>query len=170
VLFMNARVYNVLFLCTGNSARSVIAETLLNTMGQGRFRGFSAGSHPSGAVNPLVAAFLASKGFPIDSLRSKSWDEFARPDAPQMDMVITVCDQAAGESCPVWPGHPARAHWSAPDPAVHMQQPDKAREVIREVYHMMQRRISILISLPMHKLDRPGFEQEARRIANATSA
>lgn len=161
--------YNVLFLCTGNSARSIIAETLLNTMGKGRFRGYSAGSHPSGAINPYVAEHLESVGISTSGARSKSWDEFARPDAPRMDLVITVCDQAAGESCPVWPGMPATAHWSAPDPAAYMGQPAKVREVIREVFDLMQRRISLLVSLPMATLDRMSLQSQARDIVKQTS-
>lgn len=166
---MNGRVYNVLFLCTGNSARSIIAESLLNTMGKGRFRAFSAGSHPSGRVNPHVAAYLESIGLSTAGARSKSWDEFAQPDAPKMDLVITVCDQAAGETCPVWPGMPAQAHWSAPDPAAHMDDPRKVREVARDVHHLMQRRISLLMSLPLDRLDRMSLQSEAHGIAAQTS-
>ena len=166
---MTERVYNVLFLCTGNSARSIIAESLLNAMGKGRFRGYSAGSHPSGRINPYVAEYLGSVGMSTSGARSKSWDEFARPDAPTMDLVITVCDQAAGEACPVWPGMPAIAHWSALDPAAHTEQPDKARAVARDVFQLMQRRISLLLSLPMATLDRMSLQAQTRRIANQTS-
>src|SRR5438067_1303952 len=141
MLRMNARPYNVLFLCTGNSARSIIAESLLNEMAQGRFNAYSAGSHPGGAVNPLVVEYLHSKGISTEDARSKSWDEFAAPDAPRMDLIVTVCDQVAGEVCPVWPGHPSRAHWSAPDPAAYMNDPQKAREIIRDVFDLMQQRI-----------------------------
>jgi len=162
------RRYNVLFLCTGNSARSIIAESLLNTLGKDRFRGYSAGSHPGGAVNPLVLDYLRAMKAGIDDARSKSWDEFAQPDAPRMDLVITVCDQAAGEACPVWPGMPARAHWSAPDPAAFMDDPAKAREVVREVFQIMQRRISLLLSLPIERLDRMSLQAEARAIAGRT--
>ncbi len=165
---MSERVYNVLFLCTGNSARSIIAETMLNVMGKGRFRAYSAGSHPSGRINPYVAEYLESVGMSTADARSKSWDEFARPDAPRMDLVITVCDQAAGETCPVWPGMPARAHWSAPDPAAHMGDPDKVRAVARDVFHLMQRRISLLLSLPIATLDRMSLQAQTRGIAEKT--
>jgi arsenate reductase len=168
LLLVSDRVYNVLFVCTGNSARSIIAETLLNSMGKGRFQAYSAGSHPGGRINPYVAEYLGSVSLSTSGARSKSWDEFARPDAPKMDLVITVCDQAAGESCPVWPGMPAKAHWSAPDPAAHMDQPDKVREVTRDVFHLMQRRVSLLVSLPMATLDRMSLQSEARRIADET--
>jgi arsenate reductase len=164
---MSERVYNVLFLCTGNSARSIIAESLLNALGKGRFKGYSAGSHPGGTVNPLVLAHLREAKVGTEGARSKSWDEFARPDAPHMDLVVTVCDQAAGEACPVWPGMPARAHWSAPDPAAYMEDPDKARAVIRDVTQLMQRRISLLVNLPMATLDRMSLQAQTRAIAEA---
>lgn len=167
-MLVSERVYNVLFLCTGNSARSIIAEMLLNAMGKGLFRAYSAGSHPSGRINPYVAEYLESVGVNTSGARSKSWDEFAQPDAPKMDLVVTVCDQAAGETCPVWPGMPAKAHWSAPDPAAYMEQPDKVREITRDVFHLMQRRISLLLSLPMATLDRMSLQSHTRRIADET--
>jgi arsenate reductase len=167
---MSDRRYNVLFLCTGNSARSIIAESLLNAMGGERFRGWSAGSHPGGKVNPLVLDYLNAMKIGTEGARSKSWDDFARPDAPRMDLVITVCDQAAGEACPVWPGMPAKAHWSAPDPAAFMDNPAKAREVIREVVQLMQRRISLLLALPIERLDRMSLQAESRAIAGLTTA
>jgi protein-tyrosine-phosphatase len=163
---MGDRIYRVLFLCTGNSARSIIAESILNSVGNSRFKGYSAGSHPSGTVNPLVLELLRAHDMATEAVRSKSWDEFAEPGAPSMDIVITVCDQAAGETCPVWPGHPARAHWSAPDPAAWMNDPKKAPKVIRDVFHLMQRRISLLTSLPVDKLDRTALENETRAIAD----
>lgn len=165
MLPMSSRHFNVLFLCTGNSARSIIAESILNSVGEDRFTGFSAGSHSGGTVNPLVLEFLKARGVPADGARSKSWDEFAAPGAPQMDIVITVCDQAAAETCPVWPGHPAHAHWGAPDPAAHMDNPDKAKQVIRDVFHMMQRRISLFTNLPVDKLDRLALQSATQAIA-----
>ncbi|MFO1303660.1 MAG: arsenate reductase ArsC [Burkholderiales bacterium] len=167
---MTQRVCNVLFLCTGNSARSIIAEAVLEEAGKGRFRAYSAGSHPNGKVNPVVAAHLESVGLSTASARSKSWDEFATADAPTMDLVITVCDAAAGEACPVWPGAPARAHWGAPDPAAHMDDPAKARAVAREVHRLMQRRIAMLIALPVETLDRATLQAEANAIAERTRA
>ena len=164
MLLMSSRHFNVLFLCTGNSARSIIAESILNSVGNDRITAFSAGSHPGGTVNSLVLEFLKANGIPTEGARSKSWDEFAAPGAPRMDLVITVCDQAAAETCPVWPGHPAQAHGGAPDPAVHMDNPDKAKQVIRDVFHMMQRRISLLASLPMDKLDRLALQRESQAI------
>lgn len=169
MLRVSERPYHVLFLCTGNSARSIIAESLLNEMGKGRFKGFSAGSHPGGTVNPLVLEHLSSNGISALGARSKSWDEFATPNAPRMDLIVTVCDQAAGETCPVWPGHPSRAHWGAPDPAIYMHDRQKAEEVIREVFQITQRRISLLLSLPIEKLDRLSLEREATAIAENTS-
>jgi arsenate reductase (thioredoxin) len=167
---MSDRRHNVLFLCTGNSARSIVAESLLNAMGRDRFRGYSAGSHPGGAVNPLVLDYLHAMKIGTEGARSKSWDEFARPDAPRMDLVITVCDQAAGDTCPVWPGMPAKAHWSAPDPAACMDDPAKARAIVREVFQLMQRRISLLLALPIERLDRMSLQTETRAIAEHTLA
>ena len=159
--------YNALFLCTGNSARSIIAEALLNHLGQDRFRGFSAGSHPTGAVNPLVLEFLRENGIAVESPRSKSWDEFARTDAPRMDFIITVCDQAAGEACPIWPGKPIAAHWGVEDPARFMDEPERARLVIRHVFHLLRERIMQLASLPIDKLDRASLEMRLRKIGAA---
>ena len=132
---------NILFLCTGNSARSILAETLMNALGRGRFRAYSAGSHPSGKVNPLVLDYLRKDGLAVDGARSKSWEEFARPGAPAMDFVVTVCDDAAAETCPVWPGHPTTMHWGVEDPARYMNDPEKARRVIDDAARILRRRI-----------------------------
>jgi arsenate reductase len=164
VLLVTDRRLNVLFLCTGNSARSIIAESLLNAIAGDRFQAFSAGSHPSGTVNPLVIDYLCERGIDTARARSKSWDEFAAPGAAQMDLVVTVCDQAAGEVCPVWPGHPARAHWSAPDPAAYMSDANKAREVVAEVFELMRRRIAELAGLGVDQPERASLEAAARRI------
>lgn len=143
------KTYNVLFLCTGNSARSIMAEALATLMGNGKFRGFSAGSHPSGTVQPLAARLATEAGYPADLLRSKNWDEFAVPGAPEMDIVITVCDNAAGELCPVWPGHPVTAHWGVPDPALTPDDP----QAFKDAWRLLRRRIELLGALPLDKLD-----------------
>lgn len=165
---MDTQPYNVLFLCTGNSARSIIAEATLNTLGNGRFRAHSAGSFPSGTVNPLVIEFLERNGISTAGARSKSWDEFARPGAPKMDFVITVCDQAAGEACPVWPGQPVSAHWGVDDPARYMENPEEAKKVIREVSRILRNRIMLLTALPVDKLDRIALQSRMREIGKAT--
>src|SRR3954468_12636883 len=133
--------WNVLFLCTGNSARSVMAEALLAVLGEGRFAAYSAGSHPSGRVQPLAAELCASLGYPSEKLRSKSWDEYASPDAPEMDFIVTVCDSAAGEICPIWPGHPIAAHWGVPDPAAVMGDEPTRRAAYLDAFAMLRRRI-----------------------------
>jgi arsenate reductase (thioredoxin) len=146
--------FDVLFLCTGNSARSILAESLLNHRGAGRFRSYSAGSFPKGAVHPRALELLRSIKLPVDGLRSKSWDEFARPDAPVMDFVFTVCDQAAGEVCPLWPGHPVTAHWGLPDPAaVGGSEGDQVR-AFRETLRALDSRIKAFTALPIAALDR----------------
>ena len=150
---MTDRVYNVLFLCTGNSARSILAEALLNHWGRVRFNGYSAGSFPKGAVHPLTFELLERLRLPTDGLRSKSWDEFARPDAPVMDFVFTVCDQAAGEVCPVWPGNPVTAHWGVSDPAAVQGTEAEQRRAFREVYVVLENRIKLFVVLPIEKLD-----------------
>lgn len=161
---MSSRVYNVLFLCTGNSARSILAESLLNHLGRGRFRGFSAGSFPKGEVNPVSLELLKSLGLPHDEARSKSWDEFATPGAPAMDFVFTVCDQAAGEVCPIWPGTPITAHWGVPDPAA-VEGPHEVRmKAFREALHALQQRIGLFIALPLDGLDRLTLQSKAREI------
>ena len=141
---MSGHPANVLFLCTGNSARSILAEALLNRDGGGRYRAFSAGSHPKGAVHPMALEILRDGGFPVAGLRSKSWDEFAGAEAPPLDIIVTVCDNAAGETCPVWPGHPARAHWGIADPAA--VEGDGQRAAFEEAYRLLETRIADLLS------------------------
>ena len=146
--------YNVLFLCTGNSARSIIAEGLLNFEGKGRFHAYSAGSFPTGKVNPLALEALQRAGIPASAYRSKSWDEFAVPGAPAMDFVFTVCDEAAGEICPVWPGHPVTAHWGVPDPAAVSGSDAEKRRQFAETLRVLTNRIRVFVALPFDKLDR----------------
>jgi len=151
---MAHRAYNVLFLCTGNSARSIIAEALINQWGGGRFNGFSAGSHPKGAVHPIALELLKRRKLPTDSLRSKSWDEFAAPHGPPLDFVFTICDNAAGEVCPYWPGQPMTAHWGLPDPAA-VETSEAAKWVaFRSTFQALDSRIKIFTSLPLSSLDR----------------
>jgi len=156
--------YNVLFLCTGNSARSILAEVLLNHWGRGRFQAFSAGSYPKGAVHPMALELLRALKLPTDGLRSKSWNEFARPDAPRMDFVFTVCDQAAGEVCPVWPGNPVTAHWGVPDPAAVTGTEVEQMAAFRVAFHQLSARIRLFLALPVEKLDRLALKREADRI------
>jgi len=165
-----ARVYNVLFLCTGNSARSILAEALLNHWGKGAFRGFSAGSFPKGEVHPLALELLRSLALPADGLHSKSWSEFARADAPVMDFVFTVCDQAAGEVCPVWPGAPITAHWGIPDPAAVDGTNAQKRVAFRDAYRRLDARIKLFVSLPLEKLDRMAQKRESDRIGRVEDA
>ena len=148
------RVYNVLFLCTGNSARSIMAECALNRWGTGRFQAFSAGSHPTGRVHPLTLRILQQMHYPTDGLRSKTWDEFARSDSPQLDFVFTVCDKAAGEACPLWPGHPITAHWGVEDPAAFVGPEDKQLAAFKRAYVELETRIKLFASLRPEALDR----------------
>lgn len=150
---MADRAYNVLFLCTGNSARSILAESLLNRSGGGRFRAFSAGSMPTGRVNPQALALLQRLGHPLEGLRSKSWDEFAAEDAPQFDFIVTVCDNAAGEVCPIWPGKPMRAHWGVPDPAAAEGDEAQVAQAFAAAYRQLKTRIDRFTSLPIARLD-----------------
>lgn len=161
---MDPRSYNVLFLCTGNSARSILAESLLNQMGRGRFRAYSAGSHPAGRVNPFTLELLEKNQFPTRDMRSKSWDEFAQPEAPHFDFVITVCDNAAGEICPVWPGQPMTAHWGIPDPAAVEGSDETKRRAFVQAMEQLQRRISMFINLPFATLEGLKLEQAVRDI------
>jgi len=158
------RVYNVLFLCTGNSARSILAEATLAVLGAGRFRAFSAGSFPSGKVQPMAAEIALSLGYPAEKMRSKSWDEFAAADAPVMDIIITVCDNAAGEACPVWLGHPAVAHWGVPDPVSVDGPEDVRRHAFLDAYATLRRRVELLLSLPLDKLDKFATQANLREI------
>jgi arsenate reductase len=153
-------IYNVLFLCTGNSARSILAECLMNARGRGQFRGFSAGSHPNGQVNPVALELLREEGFPTAGLRSKSWDEFAAPNDVHFDFVITVCDNAAGEACPVWPGRPVTAHWGIPDPATVEGSPMEKKSAFRRAFRSMDSRIKSFLSLPIASLDQLSIKRE----------
>jgi arsenate reductase len=164
---MGGKTRNVLFLCTANSARSILAESLLNHWGQGRFRAYSAGSFPSGTVNPLALQLLVQLDLPTDGLRSKSWDEFARPEAQLIDFVITVCDNAAGETCPVWPGQPVTAHWGIPDPAAVAGTEAQRMGAFRQALHSLERRIKALVALPIESLDRPALRQALAAIAQS---
>lgn len=155
--------YNVLFLCTGNSARSVMAEAMLNVLGEGRFKAWSAGSFPAGQVQPIAAELAQAFGY-VEPLRSKSWDEFAGADAPSMDFVITVCDDAAGEVCPVWPGQPVTAHWGVPDPAKAEGSEDDRRRAFQQAWMMLRQRIDLFLALPLDKLDRLSRQAQLRAI------
>ncbi len=157
---MSDRVFNVLFLCTGNSARSILAEALLDHAGRGRFQAFSAGSHPAGRVNPYAIELLQKQGLAVSDLRSKNWDEFAVPEAPQLDFVFTVCDNAAGEVCPVWPGQPITAHWGIADPAAATGSDDDKRRAFSQAFTQLNRRISLFINLPLTKLDAMAIKRE----------
>ncbi len=158
------KTYNVLFICTGNSARSIMAEAILNREGKGAFRAYSAGSQPRGKINPHVTSLLAGLGHDIAKLRSKSWDEFAVPGAPAMDFIFTVCDDAAGETCPAWPGHPAAAHWGIADPTRATGSPAEVQLAFDDAYRQLARRIGIFVSLPFDKLDHASVRRELRDI------
>jgi arsenate reductase len=158
------RVFNVLFLCTGNSARSIIAESLLRRLGAGKFAAFSAGSYPKGQVNPHAIEVLKAYDFPTDGLRSKSWEEFAKPDAPNLDFVFTVCDDAAGEACPVWPGQPMTAHWGIPDPAAIEGTDLEKKRAFTQAYKAMSQRIGIFVNLPIASLDQVSLQARVRDI------
>lgn len=160
-------MYNVLFLCTGNSARSILAEAYLNGVSGRQFHAYSAGSHPKGKVHPVTIETLRTAGLETSGLRSKSWDEFARADAPRMDFVITVCDSAAGEVCPVWPGQPITAHWSFSDPAAFHGSAEETRAFFREVFRQVRTRVDLLRNLPLAKLDRLATKRELDGIARS---
>ena len=156
--------FNILILCTGNSARSIMGEALFNSLGAGRFRAYSAGSHPTGRVNPFAIEQVRALGYPVENLRSKSWDEFAAPGAPELDFVITVCDKAAGEVCPLWPGQPVTAHWGFPDPAAAEGADDEKRAVFAQTLRQMRTRVQLFLSLPLDALDRLSIEKKMRVI------
>jgi len=156
--------YNILFLCTGNSARSILAEAILNRRGAPTFRGFSAGSRPTGRVNPYALQQLEAAGLPTIGARSKSWEEFAKPGAPKMQFVFTVCDNAAKETCPIWPGQPMTAHWGVPDPAAVDGSPDQITRAFREAFVILDRRIALFLSLPLSTLDQLALQKEIDRI------
>ncbi len=158
------KVFNVLFLCTSNSARSIMAEVIINYVGKGKFKGFSAGSHPGVGPNPFAMEILRRQHFPTDGLYSKDWDEFAKPGAPVMDFVLTVCDKAAGEVCPVWPGQPISAHWGVEDPAAFVGTDAEKRREFGRVANILRRRIELFTSLPLEKLDRLKLEKTVRDI------
>ena len=159
--------YHILFLCTGNSARSILAEAQLNALGKGRFIAHSAGSHPKGEVNAFALELLANMKLPTGSLRSKSWDEFAAPDGPALDFVFTVCDQAAGEMCPIWPGQPMTAHWGVPDPAAVEGTDEQKRRAFRDAATALRRRIELFINLPVEKLDRLSLQEQITHIGKS---
>lgn len=159
---MSERVRNVLFLCTGNSARSILAEAILNREGQGRLRAFSAGSFPKGEVHPLAVEVLQGLGYSTDDFRSKSWDEFAGAGAPEIDFIFTVCDNAASETCPIWPGHPMTVHWGLEDPAA-VEGPGQ-RDAFIQAYHQLQHRISLLLALPLESVDKMSLKPRLRDI------
>jgi len=158
------RPYNILVLCTGNSARSIIGEALFNILGADRFKAYSAGSHPTGQVNPFAIEQVQRLGYPVEELRSKSWDEFAASGAPEMAFVITVCDKAAGEMCPFWPGQPVTAHWGFPDPAAVEGSDEVKRAAFTQTLHQMRNRVQLFLSLPLETLDRMAIEKSVRAI------
>jgi protein-tyrosine-phosphatase len=162
--------YNVLFLCTGNSARSILAEACLNNAGKGRFKAYSAGSHPAGKVNPFAVELLERNRIPVGELRSKNWDEFARPGAPAIDLIFTVCDNAAGETCPVWPGLPITAHWGVADPAAVQGSDEDKRRAFRRAFAELSARINHLLALPIEKIDRHTLKAKLDAIGKSQSS
>jgi arsenate reductase (thioredoxin) len=158
------KTYNVLFLCTGNSARSIMAEAILNSKGKPTFTAYSAGSHPTGSVRPEALRQLEAAHLPTQGLRSKNWSEFARPGAPEVHFIVTVCDNAAKEVCPIWPGHPMTAHWGVPDPAAAAGTPEQIERAFRDAYMMLDRRISLFLCLPIARLDALAIKKEIDRI------
>jgi protein-tyrosine-phosphatase len=167
---MNERLFNTLFLCTGNSARSIIAEAILSKLGAGKFHAYSAGSQPKGQVNPHIIALLQNLGYDTTGFRSKSWNEFAQPGAPPLDFVFTVCDNAAGEACPFWPGQPMTAHWGVPDPAEATGSPAEVALAFKDAYRMLHQRIAIFVALPIRSLDHLSLQQRLRDIGQMDGA
>jgi protein-tyrosine-phosphatase len=167
---MSDRAFNTLFLCTGNSARSIIAEAILNRLGQGMFHAYSAGSQPKGEVNRNTIQLLKELGYDTSGFRSKSWSEFARPGAPALDFVFTVCDNAAGETCPFWPGQPMTAHWGVPDPAAAQGSPAEIALAFKDAYRMLHQRIGIFAALPIRSLDRLTLQAKLKEIGRVTGA
>ena len=167
---MADRPFNVLFLCTGNSARSIMAEAILNKLGRGKFRAYSAGSHPNGRVNPHTIQLLQSLNYDTSAFRSKSWNEFAKPGAPVLDFAFTVCDNAAGESCPVWPGQPMTAHWGVPDPAEAKGSAAEIALAFKDAYRMLHQRIGVFTALPIRSLDRLSLQQRLKDIGRMDDA
>ena len=167
---MSEKVYNVLFLCTGNSARSILAEAILNKVGAGQFVAFSAGSQPKGQIHPEAKALLQSLGFDTAALRSKSWNEFATPGAPALDFVFTVCDNAAGVACPFWPGQPMTAHWGIPDPAAAVGSPAEVALAFKDAYRMLSQRIGVFAALPIRSLDRMSLQAKLKDIGRMEGA
>ena len=163
-----SKIYNVLFLCTGNSARSILAEAILNKEGTGRFRAFSAGSFPKGQVHPAALRLLQDLGYSTDAFRSKSWDEFAAARAPELDFIFTVCNDAAGETCPVWPGRPMTAHWGIPDPAA--APPETQERAFRDAYFALHNRIRLLLALPLESIDQMSLQKRLREIGRTKEA
>jgi arsenate reductase (thioredoxin) len=164
---MDNKIYNVLFLCTGNSARSILGEAILNNFAHGRFRAYSAGSHPAGQVNPLTLALLEELHLPIAGLRSKSWAEFVTPGAPEMDFIFTVCDKAAGETCPVWPGHPITAVWGIADPVAVRGSEEERLHAFRRAHLHLSTRIRLFLSLPLEKLDRQSLQRQVQQLGKS---
>jgi protein-tyrosine-phosphatase len=167
---MSVKPFNVLFLCTGNSARSIIAEAILNKIGHGKFKAYSAGSQPKGKVNPNTIRLLEGLGYDTSGFRSKSWGEFAKPGAPPLDFVFTVCDNAAGETCPVWPGQPMTAHWGVPDPAEAQGSEAEVAMAFKDAYRMLHQRIGIFTALPIRNLDKLNLQNKLREIGRASDA
>ena len=163
---MANRLYNVLFICTGNSARSIMAEALLNSLGRGRFKAYSAGSQPSASVNPLTLELLQGKGLEVSGLRTKTWNEFACVDAPQMDFVFTLCDKAAGEACPTWPGHPLTAHWGFENPAQYAGSHDERIRHFENVFQEISTRLRLFLALPIDKLNRLSLQRNLRNMGS----